>query len=378
MAETKQVVVLGGGITGVCAAYYLRQKLQQLDSVTIVDSEGIVGACASGRAGGFLARDWDATALGRVSFQLHAQLAHDLDGAHRWLFRHVDTFNHIGSPADTAQVHPKLFCDALFALSDASFVHAAVLDLVTCPMQKRVTGVRVALKSKNPKSNSGVDSNLENIIVLPATHVVIALGPWCDPIVRLKWAIPIRPVHTQKGHSIILRPTPTNVNANASNDINFNPVPAHCLVTRVRKMEGPEVYPRADGSIYLCGGATDNDTILPASPSMVHTTDAVSEKLFAFAKEIIHPELFNGKDNRQLTLETKQACFLPTSEEGPLIGRVYHESKFAYEGVFIGTANSVWGIMNGPVTGLALAELIADGRSHTIDISDFEPMAPDS
>ena len=53
--STKQrAVVCGGGVIGACTAFYLGQK--GLD-VTVV--ERVAVACAaSGKAGGFLARDW--------------------------------------------------------------------------------------------------------------------------------------------------------------------------------------------------------------------------------------------------------------------------------------------------------------------------------
>ena len=50
------IVICGGGIIGVCTAYYLTQK-PNVRSVTIVERYQIAG-CASGKAGGFLALDW--------------------------------------------------------------------------------------------------------------------------------------------------------------------------------------------------------------------------------------------------------------------------------------------------------------------------------
>jgi glycine/D-amino acid oxidase-like deaminating enzyme len=40
----------------------------------------------------------------------------------------------------------------------------------------------------------------------------------------------------------------------------------------------------------------------------------------------------------------------------------------------VATGHSVWGILNGPATGEALAELIAEGVSSRIDLSPFDPM----
>lgn len=71
----QQVVIAGGGIIGASSAYYLALKGLKpvvIDACTPASS-------ASGKAGGFLARDWcDGNALGplaRKSFALHAELA---------------------------------------------------------------------------------------------------------------------------------------------------------------------------------------------------------------------------------------------------------------------------------------------------------------
>jgi glycine/D-amino acid oxidase-like deaminating enzyme len=43
------------------------------------------------------------------------------------------------------------------------------------------------------------------------------------------------------------------------------------------------------------------------------------------------------------------------------------------EGAYIATGHSVWGILNAPATGEAMAELITDGAAHVIDLSPFDP-----
>jgi glycine/D-amino acid oxidase-like deaminating enzyme len=70
-----RVVVCGAGVIGASVAYYLAKRGVQC---TVV--ERCSPACAaSGKAGGFLARDWcDHNELGplaRLSFDLHADLA---------------------------------------------------------------------------------------------------------------------------------------------------------------------------------------------------------------------------------------------------------------------------------------------------------------
>ena len=38
------------------------------------------------------------------------------------------------------------------------------------------------------------------------------------------------------------------------------------------------------------------------------------------------------------------------------------------------TGHNVWGILNAPATGEALAELIADGASRSTDLTPFDPI----
>ena len=58
-----------------------------------------------------------------------------------------------------------------------------------------------------------------------------------------------------------------------------------------------------------------------------------------------------------------------SSEDGlPLIGAVP-----GVDGAYVATAHSVWGMLNAPATGEAVAELIADGTSSHVDLAPFSP-----
>ena len=52
----------------------------------------------------------------------------------------------------------------------------------------------------------------------------------------------------------------------------------------------------------------------------------------------------------------------------PLIGKVP-----GLEGAYVATGHNVWGILNAPATGEAMAELIADGAARNVDLSPFDP-----
>src|SRR5580658_5221506 len=131
-----QVLICGGGVIGASIAYFLSCRGV---TATVIESTGVACA-ASGKSGGFLARDWcDGSALAplaRRSFDLHAQLADELDDD--WGYRRLDTFGGfagfprrrsayeldwlsgevtvaqaLGSPETTAQVHPGEFTRAM-------------------------------------------------------------------------------------------------------------------------------------------------------------------------------------------------------------------------------------------------------------------------
>jgi glycine/D-amino acid oxidase-like deaminating enzyme len=42
-------------------------------------------------------------------------------------------------------------------------------------------------------------------------------------------------------------------------------------------------------------------------------------------------------------------------------------------GAYVATGHGPWGMLNAPATGLALAELIVDGRALCVDLAPFDP-----
>jgi glycine/D-amino acid oxidase-like deaminating enzyme len=68
-------------------------------------------------------------------------------------------------------------------------------------------------------------------------------------------------------------------------------------------------------------------------------------------------------------IKARQACFRPVTEDGmPLIGAVA-----GTENVYVATGHSVWGMLNAPATGEAMADLILDGAARHVDLSPFAP-----
>src|SRR5580704_5735732 len=97
------VLICGGGVIGCSIAYFLARR-----GVKAMVIEGTGLACAaSGKSGGFLARDWcEGTPLApltRRSFDLHAALAETI--ADDWGYRRLATYaGSAGSRAGAAAV----------------------------------------------------------------------------------------------------------------------------------------------------------------------------------------------------------------------------------------------------------------------------------
>jgi glycine/D-amino acid oxidase-like deaminating enzyme len=177
--------------------------------------------------------------------------------------------------------------------------------------------------------------------------VVVAMGPWS---ILAASFLPLPAVFGLKGHSLVFD--------------TGGAVPAEAVFIEYREQTGtvlsPEVFPRADGTTYVC--AISSETPLPIDPSRVAPDPGVIERLEAMCASL-SPMLNPTK------IIARQACYRPITADGlPLIGRVPGVS-----GAYVATGHSVWGILNAPATGEAMAEMIVDGSAHTVDIRPFDP-----
>ncbi|KAL6647841.1 hypothetical protein ACP70R_015278 [Stipagrostis hirtigluma subsp. patula] len=367
----RRVVICGGGVVGACTAYFLSTHASSPTVPTLV--EKCAPACAaSGKAGGFLALDWcDSTpplsALARASFALHRRLAAAFDGAAAYGFRPVHTLSvsvpsrpasppplphpllppwvdpsasaapprELGTPDTTAQVHPGLFTRAVLAASGAEVLIAEAERVVV--RDGRVAGVAV-------KGRDGV---------VEADAVVLALGPWSG---RLEVIREVFDVSGLKAHSIVLRPRePEKITPHAL-FLSYQPEPG-------AKMLDPEVYPRPTGEVYICGMSKDEDP--PDDPATIEGEPDSIAMLHKIAGRVSsHLKTEEGAE-----VVAEQACYLPCTTDGlPVIGEMP-----GVKGCYVATGHSCWGILNGPATGAALAELILDGKAKIVDLEPFSP-----
>jgi glycine/D-amino acid oxidase-like deaminating enzyme len=122
----------------------------------------------------------------------------------------------------------------------------------------------------------------------------------------------------------------------------------------------PEVFPRADGTTYVCGLSSRQP--LPDDPADVAPDAGAREALRAMTRTFA-PTLADRP------ISATQACFRPVTEDGlPLLGPVPGVAS-----AFVATGHSVWGILNAPASGEAIAELIVDGAPRHVDLRRFDP-----
>jgi glycine/D-amino acid oxidase-like deaminating enzyme len=353
--QNMRALILGGGVIGTSIAYRLASRGAK---VAVIERSAIACA-ASGKSGGFLARDWcDGTPLmhlARRSFELHAELAEDLSGdwgyrpmttyggmvsrpsirASRgsspgWISSEVEINSRLGSANTTAQVHPAAFT---IGMMRAAQERGAELRI------GRVTGLR-----RRGGDVVGVDLDGET---LEGEVVIIAMGPWS--VLATRW-LSLPPVFGMKGHSLVFE--------------TGEMIPPEALFLEYDEAAGsilsPEVFPRADGTTYVC--AISSDSPLPVDPEFVVPDDGAIDRLKALCSRI-SPVLANSR------VLASQACYRPWTQDGlPLIGAIP-----GARGAYVATGHSVWGILNAPATAEAVAELILDGAAKTIDLSPFDP-----
>jgi glycine/D-amino acid oxidase-like deaminating enzyme len=356
MNRSRRILICGGGAIGVAIAYFLSRRGAE---PVVIERHSVAGA-ASGKSGGFLALDWCRGSaldpLARRRFALHAELADALDnpwgyrrletyggyavandsargpGKRPWLSARVAITGLLGSPRTTALIEPRAFTTELMRAAEAE--GAALIEGAVVELARRPNGAA-----------SGVV--LESGETVGGDGVVIAMGPWS--ILATRW-LPLPAVYGYKGHSLVFETREA--------------VPAEALFLEYQEASGevltPELFARADGTVWVC--AVSSTAPLPVDPAQVAPDEGAHARLEAMCRTI-SPVLATAP------IRARQACFRPVTEDGlPLMGPVP-----GVDGAWVASGHSVWGMLNAPATGEAMAELILDGATRHVDVTPFAP-----
>jgi glycine/D-amino acid oxidase-like deaminating enzyme len=249
-----------------------------------------------------------------------------------WVAPEALLHQRLGTTATTAQVDPGAFTRGML---DAAIERGARL-LTGC-----VTGLG---RSEDGRRITGA---VVDGAPIEADAVVIAMGPWS--VLASQW-LPLPPIYGLKGHSLIFR--------------SRRPVSPQALFVEYEAEDGsvhaPEVFPRPDGTTYVCG--LSSEAPLPLDPTDVVPDPGACERLRAMTGTLA-PALAEAE------VVAAQACYRPIVRDGlPLIGRVP-----GLDAAYVATGHSVWGMLNAPATGEAMAELIVEGGTRSVDLSAFDP-----
>ncbi|KAL3771606.1 hypothetical protein ACHAW5_006633 [Stephanodiscus triporus] len=406
----RDIVVVGGGIQGTACAFELHRSraLPPGSTITILEANGLASA-ASGKGGGFMARSWgdgtDTQALHELAFDMYETLSVELgvksyrklpvigvspgpdddDGGRRdngkrhpqladiiprWLDGSVGRISPMGAGDDTAQVTPGEFVEKMM-----EYVNGR--PGIDGPGVKLVIGTCVGIESSRDDDDDNDDGvrvvtgvryrtdGERDELTLRADDVIVAAGPWACTAEGWFGNVVKLPMEGVKSTSIVWRP-PVDECGRAMIEL----VDATALFCGEDDRFGThlEVYPRPDGTVYICGiGGSDYVTTseLQASAFLDECppkSDRVEAALSAF-------HLMSNSYATKGELSHAQACMRPCPPDAkPYMGKIN-----GWSGAYINAGHNCWGIAWAPACGKAIAELVLEGYSRSVNLKPFDP-----
>lgn len=129
-----------------------------------------------------------------------------------------------------------------------------------------------------------------------------------------------------------------------------------------------EVYPRPNGEIYLCGiGGSDYITTAELKASaFLESCEAKPDRVEA-AKSAF--QMMSNSYATNGELDRVQACMRPC----PPDAKPYMGSVPGWSGAYLNAGHNCWGIAWAPASGKAMAELVLEGASSSINLKPFDP-----
>ena len=364
------VVICGGGIVAASIAYHLTLRGVQ----PLIVERTAVGAAASGKAGGFLARSWGdgsvTQQLHHVSFDLHEALAERLGVAS---YRRIQTLQVRTAPrgARNATQVPAPWLDGEELVS-ASLLDGPAAQVTPLELTEKLMAAALANGATLRRGTvTGVDTEARGTrLAVTAVRVdgepvacqraVVAMGPWS--VQAEDWfgdglRIPLEGI---KSASVVYRGDALKAAISAA---------PYALFCGEDSRHGThlEVYPRSNGELYVCGiGGSDYvsaQRLRPGGDTESQECVSPDPRRVAAARAAMGGmvKLCAGEPDQT------QACMRPCAPDAlPILGPVPH-----VDGAFLACGHNCWGILWAPVTGLAMAELLCDGKASCVDLQPF-------
>jgi sarcosine oxidase subunit beta len=366
VSETADVVVVGGGVVGVSAAYHLAAA--GAGRVVLLEREDTVGAGSTGRCAGgfrhqFSSRINVQLSLASVPMIVTFGETHELpldvvqDG-YLFLLRteeEVAAYRAAGnlqrslgvdarelSAAEAADIVPGLAVDSVLAATfcpDDGIADPGGLTQGYATVARRAgadlrLGVSVGGVTTDGERVTGVDSSDGQI---DAPVVVNAAGPWAGVLAA------------SAGVTLPLEPIPRNVVTTGP----FSGVPERrTLVIDA----GTSCYLHREGEGVLMGMGDPDER-----PSFETVVDErfVAERLLPTAVSVFPPLVEAGIASSWCGL------YEMTPDRHPIVGPA------PVEGLWLANGFSGHGFQHAPVVGKILSELIVDGAARTVDVTEL-------
>lgn len=398
-ASPKNIVVVGGGVQGTSVAFQLsrHEKLPSGSKITLLEAKEIASA-ASGKGGGFMARSWGdggpTQKLHHLSFDMYEELSKELklesyrklpvlsvspgdnskglDRAKKsslgdiipsWLNGNTGSISPLGYGDDTAQVTPKEFVEKMLSnvkenQDNIEVVLGECVGLDTSETDDEGEPIITGVKYK-PRGKSD-----EEIETIEADTIIVAAGPWACAAEDWFGTVSL-PMEGVKSTSIVWK--------NPSGSDAVDPTALFCGED-YRFSTHLEVYPRPDGSIYICGiGGSDYISTEDLKKGAFREECLAKEDRVEAAKNAFKEMSKTYKDLGEL--DRVQACMRPCPPDArPYLGAIptpgFSSSSAAS---YICSGMNCWGIAWAPACGLSMAELVLEGHSKSIDLRPFDP-----
>jgi glycine/D-amino acid oxidase-like deaminating enzyme len=428
----KDIVIIGGGIIGCAAAYYLTRHSSYDPTkhmITVLEATRIAGG-ASGKAGGLLAVWAYPNNIVPLSFKLHQDLALEHGGEERWGYRRVSCGNlmaqgrerseleslgalpglplgkrvgdlkkgemawsgtglpkdldwilpdlvhgyeQMGGNRETAQVHPYQFTTSLMRLAEergAKFVSGFVTDLNYAEVNPN-TPPPAKIASAGSKSPSGSSMSSSSSRTRRKIESVTYIDKGGDNIV-----VPASNVILAAGPwTARLFPSApiTGLRAHSVTITPANPVSAYALFTDITIPPTPDAQYTNPASPEIYARPNNEIYVCGEGDMDVGVPDSTADVEVDESRcNNLIAQVSSISDHIRLGRVTrKQACYLPVLEIGGSGGPLIGET--GVDGLLLASGHSCWGINNAPATGLLLSEILFEGKTKSADIRQLDP-----